>query len=213
MKYYAVRTGRQTGIFTSWEQCKQSVSSFSGAAYKSFASLADAEAFLAGTVTNTASHADTGFNPDIQADLADGYIVSFCDGSFSDSAQAYAFGVIIIDLEGQEHTFNGTDNTPMFLSARNVSGEVFGALCSMVWAFSKGYKKLKIYHDYEGISKWITGEWQASSPIARTYLSLYQTQYSKSLVVEFKKVKGHSNVYYNEKVDALAKSAFIGRPT
>ncbi len=153
MKYYAVKNGRQTGIFTSWSECSASVKGFSGASYKSFSSKADAEKFLF-------EHDEKMYNEDnfdISVDLAEGYLVAFCDGSFSDELNAYSFGIVLIDLDRCEYTLNETDKTPEFLSARNVSGEVFGALCSIAWAASHGYKKLKIYHDYEGISKWITG--------------------------------------------------------
>lgn len=45
-KYYVVWEGRKTGIFHSWEECKQSVEKFEKAKYKSFDTLAEAkEAF------------------------------------------------------------------------------------------------------------------------------------------------------------------------
>ncbi len=49
-KYYVVWVGRKTGIFSSWEECKESVDKFENAIYKSFDSLPQAqEAFsLAG---------------------------------------------------------------------------------------------------------------------------------------------------------------------
>jgi len=47
-KYYAVRRGRQTGIFGSWSVCKPLVTGFPGARYKSFAAREHAEAFVAG---------------------------------------------------------------------------------------------------------------------------------------------------------------------
>lgn len=47
-KFYAVRRGRKTGIFNSWAQCKAQIDGFSGAVYKSFTTLAEAEAYLAG---------------------------------------------------------------------------------------------------------------------------------------------------------------------
>ncbi|MDK1286810.1 ribonuclease H family protein [Pseudoalteromonas umbrosa] len=43
-KYYVVWKGRETGIFTTWTQCKSLVDGFAGARYKSFPSLAEAEA-------------------------------------------------------------------------------------------------------------------------------------------------------------------------
>jgi ribonuclease HI len=45
-KYYAVRKGRQTGIFTNWQDCKAQVHQFPHAEYKSFATQSEAEAFL-----------------------------------------------------------------------------------------------------------------------------------------------------------------------
>lgn len=45
-RFYAVRVGRQVGIFNSWEQCKAQVHRFSRAEYKSFNSFQDALAFI-----------------------------------------------------------------------------------------------------------------------------------------------------------------------
>ncbi len=44
--YYAVRTGRKTGIFHSWPECEAQVKGFPGARYKGFRTLSEAEAFL-----------------------------------------------------------------------------------------------------------------------------------------------------------------------
>lgn len=45
-KYYAVKVGRKCGIFRSWDDCKAQVTGFSGAVYKSFPTLTEAEAYL-----------------------------------------------------------------------------------------------------------------------------------------------------------------------
>jgi ribonuclease HI len=42
-KYYVVWNGRETGIFTSWEECKSQVDHFSGAKFKSFPTQEEAE--------------------------------------------------------------------------------------------------------------------------------------------------------------------------
>ena len=46
VKYYAVKKGYKTGIFTSWPECLKNVSGYSGAIYKSFSSKKDAENFM-----------------------------------------------------------------------------------------------------------------------------------------------------------------------
>lgn len=43
LKYYVVWSGKKTGIFTSWEECKQQVVGVKGAKYKSFSSREIAE--------------------------------------------------------------------------------------------------------------------------------------------------------------------------
>ena len=45
-KFYAVKNGKKTGIFSTWDECKEQVFGFKGAIYKSFKTLSEAEAFL-----------------------------------------------------------------------------------------------------------------------------------------------------------------------
>lgn len=44
--YYAVKVGRETGIFRTWAECQTQVKGFSGAVYKGFQNMADAEEYL-----------------------------------------------------------------------------------------------------------------------------------------------------------------------
>ena len=44
-KYYAVRTGRKTGVFMTWAECQKQVTGFSGAEFKSFPTMEEAQAF------------------------------------------------------------------------------------------------------------------------------------------------------------------------
>ena len=53
-KFYAVRAGRKTGVFLTWDECKKQVMGFPGASYKGFATQAEAEAFVKGTAENPA---------------------------------------------------------------------------------------------------------------------------------------------------------------
>ncbi|MES1907185.1 MAG: hypothetical protein MHM6MM_000350 [Cercozoa sp. M6MM] len=45
-KYYAIRVGRKKGVFRTWAECQSHVSGFSGAKFKSFRTLAEANAFV-----------------------------------------------------------------------------------------------------------------------------------------------------------------------
>lgn len=47
MPFYAVKRGIQTGVFESWAEAEPLVTGFPGAAHKSFATRAEAEAYMA----------------------------------------------------------------------------------------------------------------------------------------------------------------------
>jgi len=42
-KFYAVKKGKTPGIYKTWPDCQKQVKGFSGAVYKSFTSLEEAE--------------------------------------------------------------------------------------------------------------------------------------------------------------------------
>ena len=44
--YYAVKKGRKTGIFQSWEECSKQVAGFSGPIFRKFNTVEAAEEFL-----------------------------------------------------------------------------------------------------------------------------------------------------------------------
>ena len=46
VKFYAVKVGRQKGVYTSWDDCKHQVQGFSGAIFKGFACMEDAQKFI-----------------------------------------------------------------------------------------------------------------------------------------------------------------------
>lgn len=46
MKYYAIKKGKKTGIYTTWAEAKKQVDGFSGAVYKGFTSKQEAEEFM-----------------------------------------------------------------------------------------------------------------------------------------------------------------------
>ena len=51
-KFYAVKVGKQPGVYQTWNQCKEQTDGFSGAVYKSFSTLAEAESFLSSVTVN-----------------------------------------------------------------------------------------------------------------------------------------------------------------
>jgi ribonuclease HI len=198
VKFYAVKAGKTTGIFETWPECQESIKGFSGAEYKAFPTQEEAEAYLADKDI---------YAEKVKEDISKGYALAFCDGSFDSKQNRYSYGVLAIDKDLNEHAICGSAKNQKYLSSQNIIGEIFGAIHAMDWAISNGYSSLKIFHDYEGLSKWISGEWESKSEVAKMFVSLYKAKFAGILQVEFEKVVGHSHNKYNDKADELAKRA------
>lgn len=197
-KYYVVREGREKGIFDTWEKCKESIEGYSGAEYKSFKSLDEAKSFLDNGSSND-KHITNKYSKSENA------LKAYVDGSYDSHKKIYSFGVVLI-TEAEIIKYSKTDNNPKFISMRNIAGEVLGAMYAMKYAFEHNYRKLVIYHDYEGISKWPESTWKAKNELTQKYVKYYNT-ISNKVKINFIKVQAHSGDYYNEIADQLAKAA------
>ncbi|MDR2854752.1 MAG: viroplasmin family protein [Methanomicrobiales archaeon] len=198
MSYYTVKAGYTTGIFDNWDECKKATHRYPDADFKKFTTLAEAEAYM--------NDLDV-YDEIIKKDISNGYIVAFCDGSYDKIKSRYSYGVVIIDRDFQEHEIYDFGEDNKYISSNNIVGEVLGVIKAMDWAVSHNYDTLKIYHDYEGLSKWLSGEWKAKSDVAAMFVSEYTHKYADLIQVEFEKVKSHNNNKYNCKADQLAKRA------
>jgi len=194
-KYYAVNVGRETGIFNSWEDCKKQVEGYSGASYKSFSTLDEAKDYL-----NISTKSINEVNHKNDHKVIDVYV----DGSYNDKKNMYSYGCVF--LNENKTTLSGVGSDKRNLSLRNVAGELLGAITAIKWGYNNDYKLIKIHHDYEGISKWATGEWKANKEGTKEYVQFIKVM-SKKIDIQFVKVKAHSGDKYNEKADLLAKEA------
>lgn len=197
-KVYAVRKGRQTGLFYSWPQCQEQIKGFSGAEYKSFKTEEEANAYLTGVVNKAVPFLPTG-------KTSDDVMLAYVDGSYNIATKEYSAGVVIL-WKGEEVTFSQKGNDPELAPMRNVAGETMGAKIAMNYALEQGVPTIVIYHDYEGIEKWCTNAWEAKQEGTKKYKQFYEKA-AKQLEIHFVKVKAHSGDKYNEQADQLAKAA------
>ena len=108
--YYAVRVGRVPGIYRTWEDCKAQTTGISGAQFKGFSSLDEAERFLLSSTADdsdatvaTASSTDD-FNAQVEmriSSLDKNESIAFVDGSYDVTGEKSAFGAIIFSHDGQ----------------------------------------------------------------------------------------------------------------
>ncbi len=196
-KLYAVRKGHKPGIYKSWAECQAQTSGYSGAEFKSFKTLEEAEGYMSGGVSAT-------------VDVADHEIVrAYVDGSYDHSIRMYAGGAVIL-WQGEEIHISESNNIEEMATMRNVAGELLGAVRAIEWydehLEETGAKKLVVYHDYEGIAKWATGAWKAKKKGTQEYVEIFKA-YSEKFPIEFIKVAAHTGDKYNEIADQLAKKA------
>ena len=213
-KIYAVKNGREKGLFTSWEDCRKSVDGFAGAVYKSFTNISEAQAYLYGRssepvqasqLKNSSSECGQSQNNQAVPGQPD-KVVAYVDGSFDVKLQKYAFGCILLLPDGRHFEKSGSGNEPESLAIRNVAGEMLGAMYAALWACKNEFKALDIYYDYAGIEKWAVGDWKAKNALTQKYAAFMQ-KYQKLMTISFVKVAAHTGDYYNEQVDQLAKAA------
>ncbi len=195
---YAIKKGKQTGLFYSWNECKEAVNGYSGAEYKGFETEEEAKDYLENKVQE--------IKAEEREEIIDNKLVAYVDGSFDEKIGKYAFGCIILTPRGETIKESGNGNEPDSLAIRNVAGEMLGAMYAVQWAINNGYHDLEIHYDYEGIEKWAQGEWRTKNVLTKKYAD-FMKEKSGILKISYQKVKAHSGNHYNEEVDKLAKIA------
>jgi len=171
MPFYAVKIGKNPGIYENWKECEEQVKGFKGAKFEKFNTKDEAIRYLEQPADDELKHEkidDEDQMPDskIIEHIKDGYLVIFTDGSYSDTEKAYTFGLVMIDNEKLKYeTSYAKRNTEKFLQYGNISGEVFAVIEAISYAVEKSKEKLLICHDYNGIGKWARGEWKADKEI------------------------------------------------
>lgn len=130
----------------------------------------------------------------------------YVDGSYNHEIGTYAFGCVFLLADGRVYTEAGSGNNPESAALRNVTGEMLGAMFAVRVAVVSGFSKVKIFYDYTGIENWVTGAWKSKTELTKKYAGAMR-RWGQDIRISFEKVAAHSDIYYNEMADRLAKSA------
>ena len=191
--FYAVKQGRETGIFSTWGECEKQVKGFKGAKYKKFKSEAQAKKYLG----------ETNNKPVI--DINKGYVF-YVDGSYNEEKNQAGWGLVILKDGEVIDSLKGTiRENDLDLSQRNVVGELIGAIATTQQAKQRSIEEYTLCFDLEGIESWVTGDWNAENQLTRGYRDIMRKAMEDGLKITFNKVKGHSGDKWNDYVDDLAK--------
>ncbi|HZK56286.1 MAG TPA: ribonuclease H family protein [Desulfosporosinus sp.] len=199
--YYVVKVGSKIGIFNNWQECLVSVKGYKGAVYKGFETKAEALEWLNGSAkTSTNVDLSTKVNGQLDSIGPIDYEV-YTDGSYCKGKYSYGYAFI----KDGEVVFecNGVGEDLEAASMRNVAGEL-AAVQHAVEKAKTLNARILIYHDYSGISHWVTGDWQAKNKFTQAYVAFMKAHHG---LYEFRKVAGHSGDRFNDYVDRLAKEA------
>ncbi|OLN33666.1 viroplasmin family protein [Desulfosporosinus metallidurans] len=199
-KYYVVKAGAKVGIFNNWPECQASVKGYKGAVFKGFETKIEALEWQ-----NSKERVPEDFNGNYKADeLAESLNVDFdvyTDGSYQNGKYSYGYAFI---KDGQVvFESNGVGEDLEAAKMRNVAGEIAAVQHAVERAKTLDVR-IRIYHDYSGISLWVSGDWQAKNKLTQAYVTFMREHQG---LYEFKKVAGHSGDQFNDYVDRLAKEA------
>ncbi len=149
MKYYVVWKGRKTGIFISWDECREAVTGFPGAKFKSFPTKEEAEtAFQSGWEPYIEQEAKKG-NRTSSAASGDDYIADSIsvDAASSGNPGAMEYQGVCTKTGKRLFHFGPVTGT-------NNIGEFLAIVHALVYLKEKN-SDLPVYSDSATAIKWV----------------------------------------------------------
>jgi len=202
IKYYAIVSGRQPGIYTDWPTAESMVKGHPGAIFKSFRTRTEAETFIQKSTAVVTT--DTTVNTPHTLPLINKTII-YTDGSFDDSA--CGFGVVIITSNGDKITAHGRVPTDIYaLETTNNVAELYAIyvalslVCGDVVLYSDSRYAISCLTTF--VHEWIKNGWNGVPN--RVLIENSFNLIGKRDVI-FQYVPSHSNIALNEEADKLAK--------
>ena len=131
----------------------------------------------------------------------------WCDGSYTPKhPKRVGWGIVVIENNKEITSWGDYKVTELADVYRNVLGELYGSMHSILYAYENKYDKVVIHTDYQGVISWCDRSWKCKNEITEKYRKFYD-EMKELFQIEFVKTKGHSLDENNNKCDKLAKEA------
>lgn len=221
-KFYAVRKGRQVGVYLTWAECQEQTVGFKGAEFLSTKTEEEAWKFINEGVKPVKKEKDPNkgeivdvlevtkelsSNPEITTVYVDGSSLMANNPENELGYDRYSFGMVVVRNNEIVHEANGEGTSRNAASLNNVAGELLGSMKAVLYAINvEKTKKVVIIHDYTGVADWVTGAWKAKNDFTQSYVA-FMDKCKANIEIEFVKVAGHSKNKFNNRADNLARAA------
>ena len=209
-KFYAVKRGRKTGLFTVWAECAAQVKGFQGAVYKGFMTEEEARAWLGGADARTEQLRAAAEMAAPSAPDAD-YIIH-TDGSCLRNPGGAGGWAAVIETAATGAVEEKSGGAP---ETTNNRMELTAALMALS-AVPEG-ARVALYTDSQYLKNAFTKFWLPAwkkrgwkkadgEPVLNQDLWVQLDAAFAARQVQFHWVKGHAGNPRNERCDALARS-------
>jgi ribonuclease HI len=238
-QYYAVRSGREPGIYRTWAECKSQVDGYAKAQYKGFTSLEEAEAYMGYVKTNKPagnpsvarpfktskppgaskkkSGAGHGDNEAMALEILetnDGlkHVVIYTDGACLGNPGRGGYGVVL--LHGKERNefsrgFRLTTNNRMEMLACIVGLQALKSPCAVTLYSDSQYVINSMTKGWA--LRWRKNKWKRNGEnVPNADLWENMLDLCDKHKVRFNWVRGHAGNKENERCDQLARQAALG---
>lgn len=197
--FFAVKSGRKTGIFTDWSECRESIKGYAGQEFRGFNTLKEAQDYIDGVDLKMSAEKEAKENC-----IAIAYIGS----EFSEKLGKCSFGYVIIEPNGEITKNTGITNNQNYIISREISGRILGTIEILKYIMEKGYNEIIIRSNSDDIEKLATRKWESKSQISKEFMRFIKENEEK-IDIRFEKVVDKNDATYSVEVQKMASKELV----
>ena len=190
-KFYAVKKGKKTGIFSTWSECQEQVQGYPSAVFKSFKTQEDAENYMYHIAEPTSPLVPE--NDDV-----------FVYYSLKKKDDYYVLAVGLQTVREKMYYV-----TKLQLNFDIFYTRLYAVLAALELVANEGYKNVKLFFDDISVHNYISREWNPlkgkNKEITTDYFNIFMLlTESKHMMVDFCVIPEHNDMH--KRLQGIAKT-------